>query len=174
MTGEDRANGGRAMRVSDKDPATLTSGDLRRLLEGADSAAEAADSAASAFSDASSAAADASAILIEVRELRDELEELGRAHDTFVGWVFEVYDWFQAGMPDEGAKLLRVEGLLTRRVQRVDEFARAYNERREPDGTGPTQEALGEALHLDPRTLRNYSWARIVARADELQAEASE
>ena len=60
---------------------------------------------------------------------------------------------------------------------RLDRYARAVVELREPDGTWPIQDTVAEALGLTSRTLRDKSiggWAAILRRAAELAQEAEE
>jgi hypothetical protein len=111
----------------------------------------------------------------EITILRRELDELGEYIERQVGFAYDIYEWWQAGMPDEGATKLALLEQADRGVRRRDRYARAVLECREPDGTWPTQEAVAEALGVTTRALRDRAvggWDAVLGRARELAGEA--
>lgn len=107
----------------------------------------------------------------EVVELRREVDELGDYIERNIDFAYQVYEWWQAGMPDEGVAELARVGRASRDARRLDRYARAVLELREPDGTWPTQEAVSEKLTITARALRDRrigGWNAILRRAEDL------
>lgn len=104
-------------------------------------------------------------VSVEVDRLRVEVRDLSEQLERAVDFFLDVYEWWRGETPEREQMRRAVE------AERLDRFARSFLEQREPDGTGPTQSHLAEALGVSDRWLRIVGWDRIQARAAELAEE---